>query len=205
MKQFTEFCLVISGIVSTVIIGIFAIYAIQDLNKKDFANHQMTKIFSAIEQRIIIDKFNENNLNKQLKINIENSLNSGKYSCVNNENNWKPIYTKDISLLSCNEIKNSDNHLYLYVNYESNVITKNNKIEEVYFLFSPKSSFVEEANQMIIHIYLRNESKITKSIGILFYELVQKNLHDKPISVNECLNLAEQCQLKVSLKFLNPT
>lgn len=203
MKQFTEFWLVISGIVSTVIIGIFAIYSIQELNKKDSANHQITKIFSAIEQRIIIDKFNENSLNEQLKINIENALNSGKYSCINNKNNWKPIYTKDISLLSCNEIKNFDNPLY--INYESNVITKNNKIEEVYFLFFPKSSFVEEANQMIINIYLKNERKITKSIGILFYELVQKNLHDRSISVNECLNLAEQCQLKVSLKFLNPT
>ena len=72
-------------------------------------------------------------------------------------------------------------------------------------MFSPKPSFFEDANEMIIHIYLKNERKITNSIGILFYELVQKNLQDKPISVNECLNLAEKCQLKVSLKFLNPT
>lgn len=72
-------------------------------------------------------------------------------------------------------------------------------------MFFPKSSFVEEANQMIISIYLKNKRKTTKIIGILFYDLVQKDLNDKSISVEEYLNLPEQCHLKVSLKFLNPT
>jgi hypothetical protein len=188
---------------STIFISGALMETVEYIRKNDSANKKITRLFSAIEQRIIIDKFNENGLNEQLKINIEKAFNSGTYSCMNNESNWNPIYTKDVSLLNCNEIKNFDNPLYL--SYKSNIITKNHKVEEVYFLFFPKSSFVEEANQMIISIYSKNKRKITKSFGTLSYDLVQKDLNDKSISSKECLNLAEQCQLKVSLKFLNPT
>lgn len=38
MKKFTEFCLVISGFVATVIMAIFTMYAIEDLRKQDSAN-----------------------------------------------------------------------------------------------------------------------------------------------------------------------
>ena len=161
------------------------------LNASYNINKQINILFDAIDKRLNIDNLNENKLLKNLNDNLENSFNSGNYSC-NSKTSWKPIYSKSISLLGCNDLYELKK--YNDLDYKPYLIVKDNKVKEFFIIF--KGYEKTDLSELFLDLYYKNKNNTKLTVNLI------KEINIEP---KECLNLAEQCQLKVSLKFLNPT
>lgn len=159
----------------------FKLNAINNINK------DINILFNVVDKRLNIDNLNENELLKNLNDNIENSFNSGTYSC-DSKTSWQPIYGKNISLIGCNDLHELKK--YNDLEYEPHLIFKDNKVKEFFIIFKGYEKI--DLSELFLNLYYKNKNNKKLTVNLI------KEINIDP---KECSSLGYECQLKISIKY----
>lgn len=186
-------------VLSIVSLG-FIQWAAEQKEKELQANFskEISGLLSAVDKRLIIDGLSENDLLTQLDDDkfIQKAFISKDQECGNKNDGWNPKNGENLMLLPCNMWKQKIPYGF---DIEPSVISSNDKVRSVSFVFSLSKKELDRDKSIFIQIQnLLSKEVNANMLGTQSYSLITSS--GDSIGKMECLKIKDNCRLKAEFK-----